>query len=124
MDAVALIPAYKPQELLLPLVAQLRAAGFPRVIVVDDGGGALYASLFDRIAELEGVDVLRHEVNRGKGAAIKTGLAHYIGFGSPGSGIVTIDADGQHRVEDARAVAQALQAHPDRLVIGVRDFSG
>ena len=75
MDAVALIPAYKPAETLVGLVEGLLAAGFFRVIVVDDGGGPAYGGIFERIRRLEGATVLAHEANRGKGAALKTGFS-------------------------------------------------
>ena len=63
-DQIAvLIPAYKPDERLITLVDELRAAGFTRIVVIDDGGGQAYRHIFDA---LDGkADVLTHEVNRG-----------------------------------------------------------
>ena len=69
------IPAYKPDERLWRLATEVLEAGY-RLIVVDDGGGADYLPIF------EGLDkravILRHPENRGKGAAIKTGLSHLL----------------------------------------------
>ncbi|MGH7330675.1 MAG: glycosyltransferase family 2 protein, partial [Polyangiaceae bacterium] len=70
------------------------------------------------IAEERGVAVLKHGKNRGKGAAIFTGLveAERRGFSS----VVTVDADGQHPASSARAV---LEGGGDRdLVLGIRDL--
>ena len=114
-----LIPAYKPDEKLTRLVEKL-LADFP-VVVVDDGGGEAYASLFDRVRAL-GAAVLTHEVNRGKGAALKTGIAHLLQV-QDCLGAVTADADGQHTPEDIARVAEAMLAEPQTMVIGGRDFS-
>ena len=118
-DQIAiLIPAYKPDERLIKLVDDLREAGFTRIVAVDDGGGAQYRHFFEAI---EGkADVLVHEVNRGKGAALKTGIAH-IAAQWPDTGVITVDADGQHTPEDARKIADALISQPDALILGSRD---
>ena len=113
-----LIPAYKPDERLIKLVDDLRQAGFARIVAVDDGGGEAYRSFFEAIQGK--AQVLVHEVNRGKGAALKTGLA-FIGRQWPGTGVVTVDADGQHTPEDAKKIADALMAQPDALILGSRD---
>ncbi len=113
-----LIPAYKPDERLVKLVDDLRDAGFTRIVAVDDGGGEAYRSFFEAIRGK--AEVLVHEVNRGKGAALKTGLAFISGHWS-GTGVVTVDADGQHTPQDAKKIADALLARPDALILGSRD---
>ncbi|MBQ8952562.1 MAG: bifunctional glycosyltransferase family 2/GtrA family protein [Clostridia bacterium] len=116
-DIAVLIPAYKPDRRLNKLVDDLLAAGFKRVVVVDDGGGAAYAPIF---ADLAGrAQVLTHPVNRGKGAALKTGLTEI--KKTPGVSVVTADADGQHTPEDIAKIADALLADPDALILGSRD---
>ena len=73
-NIAVLIPAYKPDRRLNQLVDDLLNAGFGNLVVVDDGGQEPYREIFN---DLEGkATVLVHEVNRGKGAALKTGLAH------------------------------------------------
>lgn len=114
-----LIPAYKPDEKLNKLIDDLKAAGFLNIIVVDDGGGEPFRHFFVK-AEEQGATVLVHEVNRGKGAALKTGLAH-IAKVAPDSHVVTADADGQHRPEDIAKLADAIPANPDALILGSRD---
>jgi len=113
-----LIPAYKPDERLNQLVDELKDVGFMDIIAVDDGGGAQYAPIFARLKE-QGVTVLTHEVNKGKGAALKTGLRYIIETGS--RGVITADADGQHAPSDIIKIADALVENPDSLVLGVRD---
>jgi len=121
---VVLIPALSPDGRLVELVRRVLAGGSERVIVVDDGSGASSAAVF---AELEGIPackVLRHEGNRGKGRALKTGMEFFLA-NFPGSvGVITADCDGQHTPEDIKAVSDELSAHPDDLILGVRDFSG
>lgn len=116
-SVAVLIPAYKPDERLIALVDDLRAAGFTRIVAVDDGGGAPFKHIFDA---LQGkAEVLVHEVNRGKGAALKTGIAHIMQ--TPGVSVVTADADGQHAPKDVAKIAEALLETPDTLVLGSRD---
>ena len=112
-----LIPAYKPDEKLVKLVDDLIAADLRRIVVVDDGGGEAYKPIFDAIREK--AHVLTHPVNRGKGAALKTGLKHIMK--KPGGGVVTADADGQHTPADIARIADVLLEKPDTLVIGSRD---
>jgi glycosyltransferase involved in cell wall biosynthesis len=101
---------------LLEVVAGLKR-NFRRIVIVDDGS----TEGIDFLREAEGdvEKVLRHGVNRGKGAALKTGL-DYIGE----ENVVTVDADGQHAIEDIVAVADAVDAGRSRLVLGARGFTG
>lgn len=120
---LALIPAYKPQKGLSAYIKDLLSRKvFSAVVVVNDGSPAEYNSLFAEVAQLKDVTVLHHAFNQGKGAALKTGL-NYISLQFKSvKGLVTIDADGQHRVDDACAVAQALIAESDCLILGGRHF--
>ena len=113
----ALIPAYRPDRTLAGLVRDLEKRNL-RVIVVDDGSGPDYEALFAVCAET--ALVLRHENNRGKGAALKTGLA-WLRENVPGPyTVVTLDADGQHTVSDAVNVAEAAGQEPAALILGSR----
>ncbi len=116
-NIAVLIPAYKPDRRLNQLVDELLEAGFSRLVVVDDGGGEAYQDIFRDLAGK--AEVLTHEVNRGKGAALKTGIARLMQ--TPGVAVVTADADGQHTPADIARIADELIEHPDALVLGVRD---
>lgn len=118
-----LIPAYKPDEKMIDLIRKLIDAGFTRLLVVNDGSGSAFDSYFAEAEQL-GCRVLRHAINMGKGRALKTGLneALLCGFADPG--VITADADGQHAPGDIYRVAQAMQANPEALVLGVRCFTG
>ena len=120
-DVAILIPAYQPDAKLLELVEALRV-GFPHVVVVDDGSigcEEIFAAVRGRVEVL-----LVHPANRGKGAALKTGLAWIRAHLPEVAGVVTADADGQHRPEDIRRVAEATAARKGGLVLGVRMFEG
>ncbi|MBT9584140.1 glycosyltransferase family 2 protein [bacterium] len=121
MNVSILIPAYRPDHLLIELVDQLRSDGFDDLVVVDDGGGHEFAPLFEALQEK--ATVLVHPQNRGKGAALKTGLAFLTQARPLEVGTVTVDADGQHRPKDIRRVAQELVSHPQALILGVRSFT-
>ena len=116
-NITVLIPAYKPDERLITLVDDLLAAGFRRVVVVDDGGGEPYKHIFQALAGK--ARVLTHPVNRGKGAALKTGLKHIMQ--KPGDGVVTADADGQHTPADIARIADRLIERGGALIMGSRD---
>ena len=95
-----------------------------RVIVVNDGSATSCLPVFQVVAAWGKVTVLHHEVNLGKGAALKSGIRHFLEAAVPGEVLVTADADGQHLVEDILAVAHRALEAPDALVLGSRAFSG
>lgn len=121
-NIIVVIPAYEPDDSLIGLIERL-GADFDRFIVVDDGSKTADA-IFERVAGMSGVTLLRHEVNRGKGAALKTAFAKVIADFPDAAGVVTVDADGQHLPEDVANVAKATRENPGRYTLGVRAFSG
>src|SRR6478735_11034 len=95
---VILIPAFEPDSNLLHLLQYLLDNSDLDFIIVDDGSTTDVAkSVFKTIANLPRVQLLSHETNLGKGAALKTGITHFLRESSPHSpGIISADADGQH----------------------------
>lgn len=114
-----LIPAYQPSAALVDLVSALATAG-ATTVVVDDGSGPEYAATFARAAAVPGVHLLRHAVNLGKGAALKTGINSALCAFPALEGIVTADAGGQHHPDDIARVAAALERRPGALIMGTR----
>ena len=102
-----LIPAYQPGAALPRLVRQLTELGFRHILVVDDGSGEEYQGLFSLTAKW-GAEVVHHEVNRGKGAALRTGIEETMKRFPEDQGIITADADGQHLPKDILAVSEEL----------------
>ncbi|MDO4492718.1 MAG: bifunctional glycosyltransferase family 2/GtrA family protein [Clostridia bacterium] len=119
---IVVIPAYQPDEKLVKLVNELKEKTAYPIVVVNDGSRAETKPVFDAIAPL--CTVLTHEVNRGKGAAMKTAF-RYIQENFPqDEGVVTVDADGQHLVKDIIRVSEDWAQHRDSLVLGSRRFTG
>lgn len=122
-SAVILIPSLEPDDRLPAYLKRLKERGFERLVVVDDGSSEKAQHLFDQMAQMEGVTVLHHDVNHGKGVALKTGYA-WIRDNLPDiSGVITADADGQHTVEDCWRLAEALSEGKRALYLGSRDFN-
>lgn len=117
---IVLVPAYQPGKVLVDLVEAL--AGLAVVLVVDDGSGPEYASVFAR-ARAAGADILVHPQNRGKGAALRTGFTEAL-RAHPGEDVVTADADGQHTVADILRIGAAASEEGATLVLGCRVFDG
>ncbi|HVW30504.1 MAG TPA: glycosyltransferase family 2 protein [Minicystis sp.] len=117
---VAIVPAYDAAPSVGAVVAGLVAAfaaipSFRGVIVVDDGSSDSTSD----VAASAGAVVVRHRRNRGKGAALRTGLARALSAGARVA--VSVDADGQHPA--AEAVKLARHDCPEEaLVLGVRDL--
>ena len=118
-----LIPAFEPTSTLADVARELRLeAPDLKVVVVDDGSGAGFDAAF-RAAKAEDAEILRYEVNRGKGFALKTGLRHIV-ENYPGEDVVTADSDGQHGTADVLRVVERLRSGGGALVLGGRRFTG
>jgi len=118
-NTIAIIPAYNPQPVLVDIVEELIAKGF-KVVVVDDGSSDESAAIFQ--AACRQATLLTHEGNRGKGAAIKTGIGHVLETWGENCIIATVDADGQHEVDDVVRVCEEARKHPEALALGSRSF--
>ena len=120
MKIIALIPAYEPEENMLDLLKNIKKDTDMDIVVVNDGSSDACKDIFSKAKEF--AKVLEHEVNKGKGRALKTGL-NYINDNYRGEYIVvTMDADGQHTIEDALKICDLVKKSPDILVLGKRFF--
>lgn len=111
-----ILPTYNNSGTLADVVERTLKV-CPDVIVVNDG------STDNTQAILCGLDVtvLNHDRNRGKGKALKTGLAYAAQNGFTHA--VTIDSDGQHFPEDIPAMIEASLQHPDDIIVGCRNLT-
>lgn len=123
MNTVAIIPSLNPDEKLMQVVTGLQAEGFTDIVLVNDGSSAQHLAPFQEAAALPGVTVLTHEVNKGKGRAMKTAFAWCMENRPGVDGVVTVDGDNQHRPKDVLACVKAMEQDPTKLWLGVRDFS-
>jgi glycosyltransferase involved in cell wall biosynthesis len=108
-----IIPTYNHGARIAEVVDGARSLGYP-IVVVDDGSTDATAQV---LASLSGIHGLRHPVNRGKGAALITGMRAAAGIADYA---ITMDADGQHDPADARRLTAALGQRRRAIVIGRR----
>jgi glycosyltransferase involved in cell wall biosynthesis len=107
------VPAYREAAVIGEVMAGLRGR-FRNVLVVDDGS----PDDTGERARAAGAQVMRHAVNLGQGAALRTGIAQALRLGA--EVIVTFDADGQHRPEDAWQLVEAVRAGRCDVALGSR----
>ena len=107
------IPAYLEARFIGDLVRRVRTV-IPDVFVVDDGSSDATASA----AEAAGAMVLRHTLNRGKGAALETGLAQARACGY--AFVVTMDGDGQHDPAELPRFLEAYRGGATPVLVGNR----
>lgn len=108
------IPAYNEEKVIRDVITEIRRAGYGNILVVDDGSKD---TTYEKAKET-GAIALRHRLNRGKGAATKTGIEAAKLQGA--DIIVTMDGDGQHNPGDiARLVEPIVRNHCD-VVLGTR----
>jgi len=115
MRVFVVIPAYNEAEKIGPVVRDIFSL-YPdfQVVVVDDGSTDATAAE----AEAAGAKVLRHVLNRGQGAALRTGTE----FALRGRAeiIVHFDADGQFETKEIAKIIEPLQKDECQVVLGSR----
>lgn len=108
------IPVFNEEKVISGVVLEIKKSGYHNIIIVDDGS---VDHTYDKVKNIEGVIILRHFLNRGKGAAIKTGIEAAKILGA--NAVVTIDGDGQHNSEDIGKMEKLIYNKYD-VVLGVR----
>ena len=118
------LPSLNPDRKFLGVVDGLNEKGFDHIVVVDDGSDGDHEKLFEQAkAAHPGIVVLHHGVNRGKGRALKTAFS-YVSENMPDiKGVITIDGDGQHLVDDIVACGERMLKEDGKVVLGCRDFN-
>ena len=117
-DTYILIPAYKPDHLLIELLQNLKKEGFD-MIVVNDGSGEEYQAIFKEVENY--AVLLTQNVNRGKGAALRFGFSYVNLHPNNHNYVITCDADGQHAINDIIKVNDKLH-ETNNVVLGSRKF--
>ena len=120
-----IIPAYNPPDALFPYTEALLCRGFRHILIIDDGSAADRQHIFSALGRLDGVTVFRHAVNLGKGRALKNAFNYVLtNWKNEVQGVITVDSDGQHTVEDVIKLRDRLREQGLSLILGTRDFNG
>jgi glycosyltransferase involved in cell wall biosynthesis len=108
------IPAYNEEAVIQQVIQEVKSAGYGNIIVVDDGS---LDRTFEAIKNAK-ITALRHKINRGKGAATKTGIEAAKLLGA--EIIVTMDGDGQHDPADIASLTKPIIDQQAEVVLGSR----
>ncbi len=115
VSTAAVIPAFNAADHLTGVIDDTSAAlAKERIIVVDDGSSDdTYA-----VAAATGVVVVQHDINQGKGVALRTGIQKAIDMGMAFA--VTLDADGQHNPAEIPTFIEYMQQSDADIIVGNR----
>ena len=117
-----IIPSYNPNEKLIETVRALRSIGFCDIIIVNDGSDEAHLRHFPDKYE-PCCTVINMELNRGKGAALKTAFRYFLSNRGDKAGVVTVDGDGTHNASDVLKCAEAMLSEDEhKMILGARDF--
>lgn len=117
-DVSIVIPAYNPGQELGKVVYGLKKNGFSNIVIVDDGSNDAQP-----FKDLSNVTILKNNINMGKGYSLKKGFSYCKNMFKDINGIITVDADGQHLVEDVEKVYQKFSDNHNSLILGSRNFN-
>lgn len=109
-----IIPAFNEEGAIQSVLKEIKDAGYGNIIVVDDGSAD---RTHDIAGSVLGTIAVKHFVNRGKGAAVKTGIEAAKKLGADIA--VTLDADGQHNPHDIAKMIKLIRKGND-VVLGTR----
>lgn len=108
------IAAYNEEKSIGAVLDSLNKEGYHNIVVVDDGSHDNTSSA----AKRHKAHVLRHIMNRGQGAALKTGIDYALLQGA--DIVVTFDADGQHNPKDIKAMTEPIIKKEVDVTLGSR----
>ena len=118
------LPSLDPDEKLHAVIEGLLEYGFTDIILVNDGSKPENLHYFEdeAAAHPDVIHLLHHEVNKGKGAALKNAFTWFLVNRPKAAGVVTVDGDNQHHPADTRACCEKM-LETGKMVLGCRDFS-
>ncbi len=118
MNISIVIPAFNEEKNIGNVIDNLKEYGYKNIIVIDDGSKD---KTFE-VASSREVEVLRHFINRGQGAALQTGMSYALLNGA--DIIVHFDSDGQHRTEEIQRMILPIINNQVEATLGSRFLSG
>ena len=115
MNATVIIPSLNPDEKIISTVKSLIDEGFDDIVLVDDGSDEEHKARFEEAKALGNVTLLVHEVNKGKGRAMKTAFEYILENRPNKPNVITVDGDGQHLATDVKNVSKSSRKTLTRL---------
>lgn len=117
-DVMVVIPAYNAGKLVCEVLKGVLGYFDPaQIILVDDGSSDHTAAAVQPF----NIVLIRHEFNRGKGAALRTAF-EYVLSKTSAQAVISLDADGQHRPQELPKFLEAFARTSAALIIGCRNF--
>lgn len=122
MDNIfVVVPTLDPDEEIMEKFINELHKEFKNILVVNDGSKEVHDKFFKKLSK-EGIEVIHHYKNLGKGRALKNAFNYLLNKYDDLVGCITCDCDGQHSVKDIKKCAKVLKKNPQKLILGVRDF--
>ncbi len=113
MNICVLIPAYNEVKMIGKIVAAIKMKKLD-VLVIDDGS----KDGTGNIAAENGAEVIRNDRRQGKGFSLQKGFIRALEKGC--HGVITMDGDGQHAVDDLDVFIPKIREFPDDVITGNR----
>lgn len=114
-----IIPAYNEEKVISKVIKELNKNGYHNLILINDGSKDKTSEVILK-NKTNGLVLLEHVINRGQGAALKTGF-DYVKKQKNCKYVVTFDSDGQHRISDLKKFIYVLENYPNiDIVLGSR----
>lgn len=117
------LPSLNPDHKIIDVVDGLILQGFSDIVIVNDGSDEAHSEPFRTLSSYPACTILTHEVNKGKGRALKTAFSYCLANRPDILGVITVDGDNQHHPEDIAVCGKAMIAAKNSVILGVRDFS-
>lgn len=117
MKEVILIPSYEPDDKLIKLINSIDKNRFD-IIVVNDGSNISFDEIFNKIKNE--VHLISYKTNMGKGYALKKGIEYIRNKYKKDYIIITMDSDGQHKINDAIKLSDYVKNNLNTYVLGMR----
>lgn len=123
MTVMIVIPSYEPRDKAVSFLQQLGEQMNREILLIDDGSGPEYQSIFRQLSDLPFVTLVSYPDNKGKGHALKTGFQEILQSHPEVATVVTADSDGQHCIEDICRMIDCKERTTSRtMVLGTRAF--
>lgn len=115
------VPTLDPEEEIMGKFIKELHKEFQNILVVNDGSKEVHNKFFKTL-EKDGIEVIKHYKNFGKGRGLKNAFNYLLNKYPDIEGVITCDCDGQHSVKDIKKCAKELLKNKDKLILGVRNF--